>query len=451
MLTSIALTAALLSAQHPPAPAPSAQPVEPGSAGTAAPSATGPISTPAPTTAPPLAAPSPLEPAKRADAAAPANLIPRAQVRVRGEMIGDRQLGDAPTQFVITHRARIGLTATAGDLVTAVLDVQDVRAWGGERLPEPPVPQDRTVYGVAPDGLNLHQGYVGVQLPALELRAGRQEIAIANERLIGPLDWAQRARAFDAVRALSRNTDGFNWTAFFALIGDHDISADIDDVVLAAAAAEFKVLPALRLSPTLVADADLTISRLRGTAGARADGSSGGFNYDGELYGQVTSLAADVTWSGLLGLRASYGFDTFAHPRFGGVLDVVSGFSTPGTAFGSFDTLFATNHKFYGFQDLFLNLPLHTKNRGLIDAAVVGWFNEGPLSVSSFLHLFLPASFAGADLPMYGVEPDFVVSWKPMAQLAIEVGASVFFPLGDGLGRGDRAAPWGYGQVTGSI
>ena len=32
-----------------------------------------------------------------------------------------------------------------------------------------------------------------------------------------------------------------------------------------------------------------------------------------------------------------------------------------------FDTLYATNHKFYGFMDYFLNIPVHTFGLGLRD------------------------------------------------------------------------------------
>ena len=250
-----------------------------------------------PAAAPPAALPAPAipvtsTPTETSTAVSPLPgvvLTPRVFVRVRGELVGDRTLGLAPVQNLITHRARLGLSATAADRVSAVIDIQDVRVWGSELVPPPPVPQDPTVYGAVAGSLSLHQGYAGLLLSGAEIRAGRQEIALSNERLIGPLDWAQRARAFDAVRVLSRGTSDLTWTTFFAIIRDHEAvsPADpaIEDVVLGAAAAEIKVLPALRIAPTVVGDADLTLGKTRGTAGVRADGSVGGFNYDAELYG----------------------------------------------------------------------------------------------------------------------------------------------------------------------
>ena len=159
-----------------------------------------------------------------------------------------------------------------------------------------------------------------------------------------------------------------------------------------------------------------------------------------------------MTWAGLIGLRASYGFDVFAHPRVGLVADGLTG-SADGVSgpVVAFDTLYATNHKFYGFQDLFLNLPLSTNGRGLVDTAVAAWLSDGTLGISGFVHAFFPGAYDGPGLPMYGVEPDVVVSWKPIPQLAVEGGSSIFVPVGDALGRGDSWAPWGYLQLTGTL
>ena len=43
-----------------------------------------------------------------------------------------------------------------------------------------------------------------------------------------------------------------------------------------------------------------------------------------------------------------------------------------------FDTLFTTNHKFYGLADLFLNIPLQTDGRGLQDLAVKWHYTPMP-------------------------------------------------------------------------
>jgi hypothetical protein len=51
--------------------------------------------------------------------------------------------------------------------------------------------------------------------------------------------------------------------------------------------------------------------------------------------------------------------------QFGIQADYLSGDQTPlDDTFGGFNTLYATNHKFYGFMDLFLNLPRQTGTGG---------------------------------------------------------------------------------------
>ena len=53
----------------------------------------------------------------------------------------------------------------------------------------------------------------------------------------------------------------------------------------------------------------------------------------------------------------------------GAGVDYLSGSSdkTSSSRSKSFSTLYATNHKFYGYMDYFLNIPVDAKQRGLID------------------------------------------------------------------------------------
>ena len=71
----------------------------------------------------------------------------------------------------------------------------------------------------------------------------------------------------------------------------------------------------------------------------------------------------------LLGARAGRGF---ADGRAGVTLwlDYLSGTEPGSDEVGVFETLFATNHKFYGFMDRFLAIPAHTRGGGLVDLAI---------------------------------------------------------------------------------
>ncbi|MBL8912135.1 MAG: alginate export family protein, partial [Archangium sp.] len=89
----------------------------------------------------------------------------------------------------IEHRARVSLRASAKDRVGVLIELQDVRGWGSE---------PNTVTTTPNTG--LHQGFVDVHAADwLDVRVGRQELSYGEDRLIGSLDWAMSARAFDGV------------------------------------------------------------------------------------------------------------------------------------------------------------------------------------------------------------------------------------------------------------
>ncbi len=109
---------------------------------------------------------------------------------------GDHTLG-------IDQRARLTVRASAKDRVGVYLEVQDVRAWGGEAS---------TVVGAVPaaagaaqafeGSTGFHQAFVDYKAASFfDLRIGRQELAYGEDRLIGNLDWGQVARSFDGVFA----------------------------------------------------------------------------------------------------------------------------------------------------------------------------------------------------------------------------------------------------------
>lgn len=372
-------------------------------------------------------------------------LLPLAQLRVRGEITPDRSLS-GETSAAITHRARVGAKATL-DAFDLVVRAQDVRAWGSELVPDG-LPPDPTVYGNAADGVSLHEAFVALHVGAVEARVGRQEIVIGNERLIGNLDWVQRGRAFDAVRVL-HDGDESSWSVFGALIA----TAPTTERVLGGVHLEMELAPWSKLSPLIVYDGRIGEERHTTTGGARVDGNAGGFGYDVEAYGQAARTpAGGVTFATLVAARASYGFDTVLHPRVGLLTDAVSGASAPGKGgLGPFDTVFATNHKFYGFEDMFTVLPLHTQGRGLVDSAAALWVREGPWSAASFLHVFMPFGYAGPDVPVYGVEPDIVGSYKVTDNLSFDLGCALFVPTGTALGRGSSPAAWAYAQINAQL
>src|SRR5438876_913535 len=93
--------------------------------------------------------------------------------------------------------------------------------------------QDAHVFGknqhpVAPpfqDTMDLRQAFVEIgdaEKKPVYLRAGRQELAFGEERLVGNADWLNTARSFDAVRGGWRH-DGYSVDLFAAsVVKPHD-------------------------------------------------------------------------------------------------------------------------------------------------------------------------------------------------------------------------------------
>ncbi|HBQ58502.1 MAG TPA: hypothetical protein DD671_02460, partial [Balneolaceae bacterium] len=65
-------------------------------------------------------------------------------------------------------------------------------------------------------------------------------------------------------------------------------------------------------------------------------------------------------------LKVSYSVNPLT---FSGGIDYLSGGEAGGSnpSGNTFNTLYATNHKFYGHMDYFLNIPAETQNGGLQD------------------------------------------------------------------------------------
>ncbi|MCC7071413.1 MAG: alginate export family protein [Deltaproteobacteria bacterium] len=434
-----------------PAPAAAATPAEPPKEASPAPAAGPPTpAEPPKAEAPPPAAAEKPKDEKLALVLGDLRFSPRAQLRVRGEYIGDRTLSAGYPATIFLHRARGGFDAEWKDTAKLVFELHDTRGWGAETTAAPPAPQDVTVFGKVANSVDLHQGYVGLYLGPTELRVGRQEIIFGNERVLGLGDWGMTGRAYDAIRVSNKAPGDFGYMGFCSLVRDidHVPTMTVPSLALCAAGVEHKLLPAFRYAPAVLVeltDAQTLLSRA--TFGARVDGAVAGFSYDIDVFGQTSWVGDAVKLSYLAGARAAYEVDTMMHPKVGAMIDYVSGGDPATSDVVTFNTGWGTNHKYYGFQDLFTNLPVHTLNQGLLDAAANLGVKEGPFSAQLAVHAFAPTAYTGGGSAFYGIEPDLVAKYALTSYLAFDLGGALFVPIGDALGRGTNATPWGFVAV----
>jgi hypothetical protein len=238
-------------------------------------------------------------------------------------------------------------------------------------------------YGPESDTIDLHQAYVSVgnhkEFP-LSLKAGRQELSYGEERLIGAFGWNNIGRAFDAAKLRWQN-EWFGADFFtghpvipedrvFDVDNDHDwfsgvyatstkIPKDILDVYFLSRNASRQAINDVSRPqfPQPTARDIYTIGgRLKSKPGELA-----GWDYALEGAYQFGDFAPSATASRLN--QDAYMFvaqggytlaDFWATPRLGVEYAYSSGDgnSADGTH-GTFDNLFPTNHKFYGYMDFF--------------------------------------------------------------------------------------------------
>jgi hypothetical protein len=349
------------------------------------------------------------------------------QVRPRSEY-RDPATGAEDAEFFTSLRTRLSARYTGETAVSAFIQLQDVRFLGEEAS---------TLGDFSADALDMHQAWVqlGRDEAWVSVRAGRQEAAYGGERLVGAVGWAQQGRSFDGARVrvnpwAAARVDGLA----FQLSESASAVQEFDAVFWGAYAVvdvsrdhtlDLFVLHQENEIPDSETD--------QWTSGLRWAGGGDGWAYRVEGAWQTGQrLTRDVD---AYLLAARVGRD-FAGGRLGLTLwaDWLSG-STPGDEeVGAFDTLFGTNHKFYGYADLFLDIPLNTAGRGLVDLAVKGRGQiDDDWGVEAALHRFSVAEDEGLDSGGLATELDLVVTRSVFEGLQVSGGASYVF-ADDALG-----------------
>jgi hypothetical protein len=338
----------------------------------------------------------------------------------------------------VRHRARFGGGATYDGKFGVYLEMQDVRTFGEEMKTGV---LEGTLGDFSADSFDLHQGYASVMpVEGLELRVGRQEISIENHRLIGTVGFTEQARSFDGARLVY--TQGqLRVDGFFARVADDyrsPLLADTDpsnpsDVDLGAVNVHYALSDWASLGGLAILDTDDASGRKRITAGLIATGGGSGISYSAEGYYQMGRADGDVSFAAYLAaLHLRYSLGGRFAPFFELFGEVVSG--DDDTSDGdkdvkTFDTLYATNHKFYGEMDFFLNLPVHTGGLGLMDiGAQVGISPLKKIAVKVTGHQFMGMEEDGAGNNVFGTEVDVRVDWIPYKKFKIDLVYAIFLP-----------------------
>ena len=368
------------------------------------------------------------------------------QLRLRSEADG-RTTGTSP-DFATLSRIRFGVRVGLLDWMNVYLQLQDARAWGIET---------NTLVDASADLFDLHQGYVDLGAKeTFTARLGRQEMPLADERLVGAVGWSNTGRSFDGVRAFGKD-GGIGWTAYVMNTVERDSllavglhpqvnQGEYDDGWLIGGFASGKYGD-VTTEVTAVYDRKAATDESY-TVNLRLHGRSGVFLYEAAGAYQFGPDRGAWFASGKAGVAVGKGTVALQ-------LDYLSGNADPAdTQDKAFNTLYATNHKFYGYMDYFLFIPQQLDRAGLVDAMLRGSLNtSATTSVRLDLHRFRTAQERNG-LNKLGTEIDLVGNWRMAKPASLQVGVAAYVPeelmtqLFPAFAGGESTTWWGYAQLT---
>lgn len=363
----------------------------------------------------------------------------KGQVRSRYETRDP--VGDGSDSFT-SMRVRAAIEAMLDENLTVFIQMQDVRLWGEET---------NTLGDYRADNFDLHQGYVryqGKKADWLTAIIGRQETNFGGQRLVGAVGWTQQGRSFDGARF--DVGDEWGTVSFVAYnLGEATSASVADDSRLYGAYMNLKDIGPGSLDLYWLHDrTDATDETKQSTLGARY-AFTGGVNGRFEGSYQTGERAGTEVSAYMFGGRLG---TTLADGKASATLwyDYLSGDDASSTETEAFHTMYATNHKFYGFADLFLNIPVHTGGAGLQDlAAKFSYTWPQGVRLGADFHSFAAAERGGLSSTHFANEVDLTLSHRYTSNLVLTAGFS-YVAQDDALaeiGRLDEDMHWFYLQL----
>jgi hypothetical protein len=303
-------------------------------------------------------------------------------------------------------------------------------------------------------------------LTPLTLKTGRQELAYGDERFVGPLNWTNTARVFDAVKLVYTHEDWLQVDGFGGRVVRNeptttDRSAHADNFYGVYAA--YKKIKDHTLDTfCFIRDVNdnsfvSEVGGVRGnlteyTVGNRFKGKTGPTDYGTEYAVQFGKKSGDTVRAWAFHQELGYTLaDAAWTPRLYTEYNHASGDrNTADGTVGTFDNLYPTNHNKYGLIDF---VSLKNINDFMIGASVKP---DPKLMIASEFHWFLrdgkESAWFNASGGVYraantaaanqlGEELDVYATYPITPNLSSLIGYSHFFagPFAEDTGRSDDA------------
>ncbi len=382
-----------------------------------------------------------------------------AQIRARAETDERDFNSDTDYNSYVLLRTRFSATFRPKKKYEALIQVQDSRVYGKE----PTTLSDTR-------NLDLHQAYVlvrGFLWKNLDLKFGRMEVNYGEQRLIGAVDWSNVGRSFDGDILTWRITEKFKMDILSFYLEEASTPptaasttvqpGDKHDRVLGGVYMNWNRSDWLNADIYLLGEFDGTNvtgtskdTLARGTVGTFVRGSiddrwsyKAEFAYQGGKTGSLDLSAFMLTGSVTYAMP-----DAGWKPAFTLGYDYLSGDNDASDdKINVFNTLYATNHKFYGYMDYFTDIPVHTNGLGLQDLMVkVRVKPAKKLTLGMDVHHFMSAEKSGGE-SVFGQEVDLIGGWRFGKHFSWEAGLSVFVPgklMQDRFGGNNDPGVWSH-------
>lgn len=344
--------------------------------------------------------------------------------------------GNREEDMSVLLRSRLGVQFDPNKNLSFFIQGQDSRDFGEEA---PGVPS-----GLGDDeGFDLHQAYIDIKNignKPLHIRAGRQEVALGEERLVGAVGWSNVGRSLDAIR-INYNPKNFDITAL-AAITDKTLTGDSQ--YFGGVYTSWKKFPGGVLDGYyfLLQDNDGATGAAAGngdtlsvhTIGTRMRSFfKNGLDYGIESAVQLGKFGSQSILAFAEHGELGYTISGSLKSRISTEYNFATGDSLGSSRYTKFNNLFPTNHAKYGYMDLVGWSNMHDGAAGIS-------INPKKFFASLHYHLLLVdknesttdtfASYPGGGNfgKVAGHEIDFLAKWNPNDYLGFLSGYSHFIP-----------------------
>ena len=357
------------------------------------------------------------------------------QIQMRSEIDGRDFSNKTRPLFFSTLRTRLGVEKNISENLYVLIQIQDSRVFGVEGSPSANI-----------NNIDLHQAFVRIKNPfelPLTFQAGRFPISYGTERFIGPSNWNLFDRNFTGVRASfdlgikfdlfaltlnDRQTNITNATSnVYPYPSRPDTSSSLYGLFLS-----HKLNDANRIDLLTYYD----INRKNIIAGENSfERTTVALTHFGD-YENLSTIVEGAYQFGIESGKDVSAYTVSASGRykvgssfFGAGVDLNSGTETGATEMNTFQVVYGSRNRFYGFMDYFIIMPANTDNAGVNNYYLTYELapKNSKFSYTAAVNHFTTNQTRN-DLSTLGQELDLTIRYNLVKGTTIRWGGSVFVP-----------------------